>query len=279
MGAAADGAISLSPGGAPFFSVPDVIDFSPSGFDMTGMRVTAHFSDGTSVFTDTVFWQATSAVGGHAVGSSIAGWSVEESGDTFDLTSVWYVFNNNPDNLTLTKLVIEGSGSDFGGKTLFDVQGDGSDGNGTTPGRDPSASLAPPHKGTAGSELGSSFEDLNGDALSDNYDDFVSGGSLTVSANYANAVKLDSAAGPVGDLFTTLEISFGGSGLLAAAVLGLPPDSPYYMFRADTDLWGQGEITQNPSTPEPSSFVLLAGLGLFAGRCFRRKALSQSAAV
>jgi hypothetical protein len=62
--------------------VPGISQFTTDGADMVGMSVTVNFLGGA---TETVFWTATGAQSGAAVGT---GWSVTEDGDTFN-TNAW----------------------------------------------------------------------------------------------------------------------------------------------------------------------------------------------
>jgi PEP-CTERM motif len=246
LGAQASGAITvvIDPGVAPFFSVPNVVDFSPNGFSMAGMRVTATFSDSS---TETVTWHSTDAISGEATGTN---WLLRESGDTFD--QFWELQNNKPfvsgSSLSMTRLVIEGGAF---GNTLFDAQGNGDAATAMIPGREPSATNAA--TGTVGSQLGGTFDPLNA-------------GSLNITATYKNAVQLG-AAGPVGDLFTTLDIAFLGSGLRG---LDFFSQGAPLQFRADTDLWGTVVPQTTDLTPEPSSLLIFVGFGL-AGLWHQRR--------
>ena len=228
--------VVIDPGVAPFFSVPNVVDFSPNGFSMAGMKVTATFSDSS---TETVVWQATDAISGQATGTN---WLLKESGDTFD--QFWELQNNKPfvsgSSLSMTRLVIEGGAF---GNTLFDAQGNGDAATAMIPGREPSATNAA--TGTLGSQLGGTFDPLNA-------------GNLDITATYRNAVQLG-AAGPVGDLFTTLDVAFLGTGLRG---LDFFSQGAPLQFRADTDLWGAGVPTTTSLTPEPSSVLMFVGFGL-----------------
>ena len=75
------------------------------GDDMAGMKLTATFVTGAS---ETVVWAATGVGAGAASGT---GWSLSESGDTWDNT--WTLTASN----ALSRVVISGSS----GKTVFDV--------------------------------------------------------------------------------------------------------------------------------------------------------------
>ena len=225
--------VQVSPGST--FSVPEVVDFSPNGFDMSGLRVTATFSDTSS---ETISWSATSPIAGHAVGVT-HNWSLTENGDTFYNT--WSLVNNDTSDRLLKQLRLEGGSF---GHTLFDLQGLGS----TTPGN------TDPATGTLGSQHGYTFDPLNQDIFS----------GLDITVTYTNLVKLDPASTPVGDLYTALTISFGGSagGLLSGHSVG--GDVPF-MYFADTDLCG---APTNP-VPESGSLALFAGLGLIGAWQYR----------
>jgi PEP-CTERM motif-containing protein len=228
LSAPAQAAINVSLDSGTTFSVPNIVDFSPNGFSMAGMKVTAYFSGGSS---ETATWSATTAIGGHAVGTTgTLGWSLAEDGDTFD--HVWTLINNT--GLLMTRVVLEGGNF---GDTLFDTQGDGTPSIATTPGN---ASVL---TGTDGSQRGHTFNSLNLAAF-----------GIDASVTYRNAVKLDSALTPVGDLYTTLDIGLG-TGLISGGATSTFP----LTFNADTDLWG---TQQAEPLPEPGSLLLFAGLGL-----------------
>ena len=87
-------------------TVPGISQFTTNGADMVGMSVTVNFLGGGS---ETVAWAATGAQSGAAVGT---GWSISETGDTFN-TNAWAA---DFGNLQVTSFVLDGTG----GLTLFD---------------------------------------------------------------------------------------------------------------------------------------------------------------
>jgi len=84
-------------------------DFVTDGATMSGMGVTAKFSDGSS---QTRTWAATGAFSGGVTGT---GWSLNESGDTF--SSDW-TLSNNRTSLLIGLLIDAGPGN-----TVFDTDG------------------------------------------------------------------------------------------------------------------------------------------------------------
>jgi PEP-CTERM motif len=218
-------------------SVPFINKFDVTNFDMTGMKVTAFFSDGSSELDS---WHLSGPTG-IAAGPNFR---LTLVGDTFEMD--WMLENLN-DAKYLTKLVMEGTP----GFTVFDLKGLGSttDGASVTPG----TSVV---EGTTDSERGYTFEEHNVNIFPD----------LEVKTKYSNIVRLDAGVA-VGDLWTTLTLEL--SGAAGSPVLGLVGGvGAPFMFRADTDTWGDRTI--NNPVPEPSSLCLFAGLGLIgAWRCRR----------
>jgi PEP-CTERM motif-containing protein len=254
FGSAARAALTVQVSPGSTFSVPNVVDFSPTGFDMTGLKVTATFSNGS---TDTAFWTVPgSPLNPGAYGST---WSLSESGDTF--FNAWHLQYSGT-QLKLTNLLIEGGSF---GHTLFDLQGLGRTTAGAvTPGN------ADAVTGTTGSERGYTFDPVDPNIATNNSTLFP---GLDVSSTYSNLVKLDAASSPVGDLFTTLQIDFSpqpGGGLLGDFFGPIEFD-----FYADTDLWG---TEQAAPIPEPSSLVLCAGLGLIGAWQYGRSKVTRKRA-
>ena len=98
--------VSYSPGTT--YNTAGLSSYNTSGADMSGMLLTAYFSDGNS---ETATWVAGAGSEGAAYGDN---WSVSLTGiTTFD--SPWIVQNNNI--WSLTRLVIDGKQGD----TVFDV--------------------------------------------------------------------------------------------------------------------------------------------------------------
>jgi len=144
-------------------SIPGLTTFSTSGDQMTGMTVQAVFSGG---LTETRPWAATGAGSGGVTGT---GWSMSQSGTTFNVNSWGF---SNTTGQTLLDLVFEGAP----GLTVFDI--DSGTAGGSTP----------------GSAEGRDF-DTN---LAD--DSFV-------TATYSLAVGIGATAA-VGDIFHRLSVNF-----------------------------------------------------------------------
>jgi hypothetical protein len=156
-------------------SITGVANFVTLGDAMAGMTVRATFADG---FTETLVWAATGPGAGGVTGD---GWSVNQSGDTFNDLS-WAVDVTRLDGqglpIELSELHLEGAP----GLTLFDVE-------------PPNGSFTT-EPGTENSASGKRFvSDLADD------DDIV--------ATYSNQIQIN-ADPPVGDLWHTLTIDFSG---------------------------------------------------------------------
>jgi hypothetical protein len=103
--------------------VPGISQFTTDGADMVGMSVTVNFLGGGS---ETAIWGATGAQSGAAVGT---GWSISETGDTFN-TNAW---SADFGNLQVTSFVLDATT----GLTLFDKDFDPLPGTpGSADGRD-----------------------------------------------------------------------------------------------------------------------------------------------
>ena len=244
--------VQVSPG--TDFSVPNVVDFSPTGFSMGGIRVTAFFSDHTS---DAVTWVGDlSTSSGQATGVTKS-WFLKESGDTF--FNNWQLENNSPS--LMTRLLIEGGSL---GHTVFDLQGVGRTDVGSVP-----SGGSDSVTGTDGSQRGFTFQPFDPGIANSNSSVFP---GLDVTATYLNRVVLNSDP-PVGDLWTTLQIDFGGNagGLRSGFQLG---DIPFF-FQADTDLWGATPTQQIGPVPEPGSLALFGGLGLIGAWHYRRSKITR----
>lgn len=88
------------------YETPSLTGFTTLGDQMVGMEVTAYFSGGGS---ETVAWAASGAGAGSAVGT---GWSLSESGDTFNAD--WTLVSSGA---SLVSLYINGAPGD----TVFDL--------------------------------------------------------------------------------------------------------------------------------------------------------------
>jgi hypothetical protein len=138
------------------------------GDEMVGMKVVATFSDNT---TETLFWAATVADTGGVTGN---GWSLIQSGDTFNDISPWI--------LTSTSKIIKSFFIDAGlGDTVFDTDG--------------VAVLSP------NSALGKQFK----------FDPFAPTAHTDwdVTATYSDIVQVGGTI--YGDLYRNLNISFDNS--------------------------------------------------------------------
>jgi hypothetical protein len=145
-------------------AIPGLTGFATSGDQMAGMTVTASFGS----VSETLSWVTTGAGAGGVTGT---GWSLTQSGDTFNTLS--WSFTNSSAQL-LTGLSLDGAP----GLTVFDI--DSGTAGGSTP----------------GSAAGLDFAtDLSEDSL--------------VVANYSNALAVG-AASAVGDIFHNLDVDFTG---------------------------------------------------------------------
>jgi len=158
--------VSQDPGTT--FTTTGFTGFSTFGDDMVGMLVTAFFSDGSS---QTVAWAANGAGAGHAVGT---GWSLSESGDTFNSNDPWTLINLRGAGIGMTGLLLDGAP----GRTIFDRTN--------------------PNQGTPGSASGLDFTSSNID-------------SLDITATYRDLLAISPSA-PVGDVFLRLDLRFTNAG-------------------------------------------------------------------
>ncbi|MBK1721066.1 hypothetical protein CKO23_02210 [Thiocystis violacea] len=159
--------ITFSKQAGTIASVSEVRDFRTNGAMMDGMQVTAYFSaSGAAAETSEVLsWADIDAVSG---GVSGAGWSLRQSGDTFDAS--WTLNMNGTATASITRLVID-AGT---GNSVFD--------------------LTRPSMGTSGSSQGRTFS-------------LGEGQRRGLSVTYSDLVALDGQS-PVGDLYRRLTIDF-----------------------------------------------------------------------
>jgi hypothetical protein len=233
--------------------------YQTTGYSMDGMTVRAFFADGTS---DSATWTGIdqSSGSGGALGTN-GGWSLYETGDTFD--ALWTLHNGRSSDMI--RLLIDAGA----GNTVFDVNYDirlpvyfnrFPDGN----------------KGTPGSENGRLFEV----PLNANQNGWPTGREpydidhpleppldpLDVTATYHDLVAL-SGQEPVGDLYRRLELQFTSTGLPG---LRSGESLSYY---TDTDsILQPGDITP---VPEPTTLIvwsLLGASGAAVGWWRRRRA-------
>lgn len=218
--------------------INDVSGFMTTGEDMTGMRVTAHFSADLTTLTETVNWVP--GVAGSLAGSATGtGWSLVEVGDTWD--SLWRLVGSGP-NLQLYGLTLEGflASDDVVSEraTVFD--------------------RTDPFFGTDGSYRG---RDLDPFAFAGDWEH--------VRVVYFDAVDSLTHPGesPVGDLYRAMQIQFGRVIDTAPLPIFEPLAFDFgdeLLYMQDTDTVGERIPNGDPGeegTPEPTSFALLA-LGL-----------------
>jgi hypothetical protein len=228
------------------YSTPLVTDFNIFGSAMVGMRVTAYFS---GVAESPMTW---SLNGGEGANPGVMGpkgypgfgyWALTEQGHTFSDT--WNLINLNWAGLPLTRIVIDG----LPGSVVFDQNVTLAGGQLPGPGNPANGDAV----GTTGSATGRTFQ----------IDTFLAdpGITLHVLATYRNSVQLTSAAAPVGDLYTTLDIQFTNPEGL--------PDGSGILFFADTDKVQQ--LSTSSPVPEPASIAMFAGMVCGMIRLKRRR--------
>jgi hypothetical protein len=96
--------IAYDPG--TLYSTKALTGYTTYGSDMVGMSITAYYAAGTQ----TAIWGATGASAGGAFGT---GWSLVQSGDTYN--NIWTLVNNT--NMAFSRILIDAAPGD----TVFDV--------------------------------------------------------------------------------------------------------------------------------------------------------------
>ena len=166
-------------------SIPGLTGFTTTGAMMSGMSVTASFTNG---FSETLSWATTGADSGGVFGS---GWSLTQAGDTFvgidaAVQGRWeFTLSSTSGALSLETLFLQGDP----GLTIFDVDMYDNCTSYVPSGFDESC--------TTGSARGSRFRFL---------------GNETATVTYTQALALG-AANVVGDIFHNMLIDFGPNGI------------------------------------------------------------------
>ena len=196
----------------PFVSQADVY-----GDMMTGMTVTAHFSNRPS---ETVPWLSTgNPQEGHATGPA-GDWKLGQAGDTF--SDPWTLQYLGQQNGLLTGLTLDGMAAGaLGNQVVFDRTNDYSGDN----------------YGTPGSYFGTDFT-----TNPNPYPYF------DIHVTYKGEVAVSTAPNAYGDIYRFLEVHFHGSDL-TGNIAGLDGgDLTNVVFRQDTDTLS--------SVPEPSTLAM-----------------------
>ena len=226
--AASAASVSYSTPASAGVTVNDLTGFMTTGADMAGMRVTATFAGGA---TQSLAWTASDASSGGVVG---AGWSVSESGDTYDApagSGVWTLVAGA--NSPISSLLFEGAPTNpTGGPTATGTVFD----------------RLLPDFGTGGSFRGS---DLTSDAP-----------ALALRVSYLNPVdNLADGPGALEDLYATMRVDFADPSSFTGT----------FVFRQDTDTIGprRPDIPPGPENPEPTGLAF-AGVAALLLRRVRR---------
>jgi hypothetical protein len=227
--------------------ITDISGFMTTGEDMV-MRVTAHFTPDLVTTTETVNW-VPGAVGSMAGSATGTGWSLTETGDTFD--SLWRIFGDGP-NLQLYGLTLEGFMPSDDPVSLRATVFDRTD----------------PFFGTDGSYRGNDLEPFA-----------FAGDWEHVRVSYIDEVAslADVPAGTKGDIYRAMRLQFGR--LVESTPLPIFEPVAFdfndeLLFFQDTDTVGERVPNGDPGdegTPEPATMVLLAiAASLVGGYSTRR---------
>ncbi len=179
--------------------VDNVAAWVTTGNTMDGISVTANITDGSTTYTEELFW-----LGGTGVVSTQYDWSLTMNYYQYNTWFEGVVWNlsNTSSTFSIESIVIDG----MPGDTVFDI-------------------VNQPDIVTPGSEWGREIvQDSTGNINMPN---------LSVAAEYSNIVGVD-GNGPLGDLYSTLTLTFSDT----VSSNGLQDDylgTGNFLFSLDTD--------------------------------------------